>query len=308
MRILFVTILCVLAASFGVYAQAVDSGVAWGRDYTFERMVAKRAVNDKEDKGTISLVAYVYRPVKNDRREVVLFSHGSTGGLTTSPKEPIGGPPMPVVNFFIARGYTLVAPMRRGRNESTGTFIEECSTFTGQCSTAEQVALGERGIREALADTNAVIDQIILGRLVPRESKIIAGGISRGGFLSLMLAGERPKLVKGVVNFVGGWYGVTERLTAAENDRRMADHKIRLERSARATQVASIWLYAARDPFYKDGVAAELHRYWTDAGGKGEFVYFNEHTLLTGHQVATNVALWGKPVDALLKTIDSAKP
>jgi pimeloyl-ACP methyl ester carboxylesterase len=308
MRILFGAILYLLAANLCMHAQAVDSGVAWERDYTFERMVATRTVNDKEDKGKITLVAYVYRPVKNDRREVVLFSHGSTGGLATSPKEPMGGPPMPVINFFVARGYTLVAPMRRGRNESTGTYVEECSAFTGQCTTAEQVALGERGIREALADTNAVIDQIVLRRLVPRESKIIAGGISRGGFLSLMLAGERPKLVKGVVNLVGGWYGVTERLTAAENDQRMADHKIRLERAARATQVPSVWLYAARDPLYKDGVAADLHRYWTNAGGKGEFVYFSEHSLLTGHQVATNVALWGKHVDALLKTIDPAKP
>jgi predicted acyl esterase len=90
-------------------------------------MTATRVVNDAEDKGTIRLVAYVYRPVNNDRKKVVLFSHGSTGGLAHSPKEALDAPPPPVVNYFVSRGYTLVAPMLGGRNESSGTYVEECS-------------------------------------------------------------------------------------------------------------------------------------------------------------------------------------
>jgi hypothetical protein len=35
-------------------------------------------------------------------------------------------------------------------------------------------------MKEALADTNAVIDQLIIGKLAARGSKILAG-ISRGG-------------------------------------------------------------------------------------------------------------------------------
>ena len=198
MRMLIVTILLILLTGLNVSAQAVDSGFAWGRDYTFERMTATRVVNDAEDKGTIRLVAYVYRPVKNDRHKVVLFSHGSTGGLSRSSKEPLDGPPFPLINFFVSRGYTLIVPMRRGRNESSGTYVEECSVFTNQCAAEDQVPLGERAIKEALADTNAVIDQLIVGKLASRDSKILAAGISRGGFLSLILAGERPTLVEGV--------------------------------------------------------------------------------------------------------------
>ena len=152
----------------------------------------------------------------------------------------------------MSRGYTLVAPSRRGRGESTGTYVEECSVYIGQCTAADQLTLGERAIREALLDTDAVIEQLILGRLVPRESKILAGGISRGGFLSLILAGERPKLVKGVINFVGGWYGVTDRLLEAENKQRMDDQFARLVRAARQTRAPSIWFYAARDPLYRE--------------------------------------------------------
>lgn len=307
MRVFAGFILFVAAVTADVSGQAINPEFVHGRDYTFERIEAKRKVNDAEDKGTIRLVTYVYRPLKNDRREVVLFSHGSTAGLARSPKEPLEAPPPAVIRFFVSRGYTLVAPSRRGRGESTGTYIEECSVYIGQCTVADQLALGERGIREALLDTDAVIEQLILGRIVPRDSKILAGGISRGGFLSLILAGERPKLVKGVVNFVGGWYGVTDRLTETENKQRLDDQKTRLTRAAKQTRVPTIWFYAARDPFYREGVPQELFRFWQDAGGQGEFVFINDHSLPSGHNVAANVALWERQTDAFLKAMNEVK-
>ena len=305
MRILFGIVLLTLFAMDNVWTQAVDSGFAWGRDYTFQRMTATRVVNDAEDKGTIRLVAYVYRPVKNDRHKVVLFSHGSTGGLSRSPKEAMDAPPIPVVSFFVSRGYTLVAPMRRGRNESSGTYVEECSVFTNQCTVEDQIPRGERALKEALADTNAVIDQLIIGKLAARDTKVFAAGISRGGFLSLILAGERPTLVEGVVNFVGGWIAVSDRLTDVQAKARMDDQKARLERAAKRFSGPSVWFYASRDPFYKDGVAQELHKYWTDAGGKGEFIYISDHNLQSGHVVASNPTLWSKQVQALLGKIDA---
>jgi len=136
--ILFLPVVFVVALAVPAPGQAINPEFVFGRDYTFERMVATRKVRDAEDKGTIRLVTYVYRPQRNDRHEVVLFSHGSTGGLATSPEEPGGSnaPPRAVVQFFVSRGYTVVAPMRRGRGESTGTYIEECSILkspTGFC-------------------------------------------------------------------------------------------------------------------------------------------------------------------------------
>jgi pimeloyl-ACP methyl ester carboxylesterase len=147
---------------------------------------------------------------------------------------------------------------------------------------------------------NAVIEQLILGNLAEKNAKIIATGISRGGFLSLVLAGERPNLVEGVINFVGGWYVVTDKVTDAQTKERMDDQKSRLQRAAARFKGPSVWAYAARDPFYKEGVSRELYQYWLDAGGKGDFLYFEDHTLPSGHNVATNPNLWGKQVDAFL--------
>ena len=72
--------------------------------------------------------------------------------------------------------------MRRGRGESTGSYVEECSVFTGECSVSDQLKLGERAIREALLDTDAVTQQLILGRLVRRESKLLLVGFPGAGF------------------------------------------------------------------------------------------------------------------------------
>ncbi len=307
MRSAAVGFLFIVAIAAPGSGQALSPEFVYGRDYTFERMVAERVVNDAQDKGTIRLVTYVYRPLKLNRHEAVLFSHGSTAGLARSPKEARDAPPPDVIRFFVSRGYTLVAPMRRGRGESSGTYVEECSVYVGQCTVAEQTALLERQQREALLDSNAVIDRLILGRIAPRQSKMLFAGISRGGFLSLILAGERPELAKGVVNFVGGWIGVTDRLTAQDIQQRMEKQKAMLGRAAKRTGAASIWFYAARDPYYKEGVPQELHRYWLDAGGRAEFVYIDDPTLTPGHAIAPQAALWERQVDAFLQSVDTGK-
>ncbi|HET7707663.1 MAG TPA: alpha/beta fold hydrolase [Thermoanaerobaculia bacterium] len=289
-----------LILSLASSAASAQIEMMWGRDYTFERMVATRVVRDAHDSGPIKLVTYVYRPLKNDRREVVLYSHGSTGAR--SPKDPIGTPPpIQIVNFFLSRGYTVVAPLRRGRSESTGAFVEECSEYANPCTDAEQAVITDRSIKEALLDTTAVIDQLVLGRIVARNSKILAAGHSRGGFLSLMLAGERPQVVKGVINFSGGWRIVSSQVEEAVRRERMRTQTESLARAAKRTTVPSIWLYAARDPFYAEGTPQELVKAWLDAGGKAEFIYLTDHSLENAHALPSSPILWARPLDAFLK-------
>ena len=84
-------------------AQAINPEFVYLRDYLFEKTYATRQVDDADDKGTIRLVSYIWRPVKDDRHEVILFNHGSTAGLTRSPQEPTAAdlPPGPLVRYFI---------------------------------------------------------------------------------------------------------------------------------------------------------------------------------------------------------------
>ena len=273
------------------------------RDYTFERLEAQREVHVAEDNGIIRLVAYVYRPVKNDRREVVLYSHGSTASWSRSPKEQGDAPPVAVLRFFLSRGYTVVAPMRRGRGESSGTYVEECPVYAGRCSPADQVALGDRALREALLDTYAVIDQIVY-QIVSRDSKIIAAGHSRGGFLSLVLAGERPQAVKGVVNFAGGWQAMNDRVTPEDHRHRVEVQAIPLARAANHAKAPSIWIYADRDPFYNEAGRQAILKAWRDAGGRAEYILVTEHALPNPHAIPTNATYWESQLDSFLKLLD----
>jgi dienelactone hydrolase len=200
--------------------------------------------------------------------------------------------------------YTLVAPMRRGRGESSGAYVEECSVYVGQSTVPEQTAMATPALREALLDTNTVIDQLVLGKLVPKDSKMIAAGISRGGFLSLMLAAERPTQIKGIVNFVGGWLGVTDRLAAEDIKARMDLHQLLLTNAAQKTKAPTVWFYGARDPFYTEGIPRQWFEIWQKAGGRGEFVFIDDPSLPTGHTVAPNINLWQKQVDAMLKSLE----
>jgi len=273
----------------------------YGTSYAFEQMTATRQVNDKFDHGRITLVANIYRPVKNDAQKVVLFSHDSTGGWVRSPKESIPAPPPAVLEFFIAQGFTIVAPMRRGVGFSTGTYREECPLSAGQCTVGENTSVSIAGLQEAIKDTDAVIDQIILKKLRPRNSQILLAGISRGGFLSIIMAARRPALALGVLNFVGGWLSISDVFPASENTARSKFQEEHLNAAGKSMrEIPTLWLYASRDIFYTEAVTRQFFKTFTAAGGRGEYVFVQEHALANGHQIATLLRHWQAPVNQLL--------
>ena len=159
----------------------------------------------------------------------------------------------------------------------------------------------ERSLGEAMLDTSAVIDQIVLGRLMRRDGKFLLVGVSRGGFLSLMIASERPEQVKGVVNFVGGWLSVSPKYPDADNAQRLKAQSDRLTQAARRSAVPSVWIYAARDPLYDEATTRELFRAYREAGGRGDYVFVRDHALPSGHNVASALPLWQSAVEEFLK-------
>src|SRR5262245_64851259 len=105
-------------------------------------MRSVRSVRDAIDPGPITLVAYVYRPLKLDRHEVVLYSHGSTAGYAVSPMEP-RAPERSGIQFFTSRRYPVGAPMRRGVRASWGTYREEGPGQAGGCTIPERPSVFE---------------------------------------------------------------------------------------------------------------------------------------------------------------------
>jgi pimeloyl-ACP methyl ester carboxylesterase len=297
--------MCVLATTATFYAQRQSPPpFRYGTSYTFERVSATRVVNDEFDRGPLTLAVNVYRPVTNDRRRVVLWSHGSTGGWEEHPGELTEFPRRSMIEFFISRGFTIVAATRRGVGFSTGTYREECPFSAGQCSWSDNIALAPLALEEAIRDTTAVMDQIVLGRIVPADAKIILGGVSRGGFLSLVVAGVRPESVSGVVSFVGGWLAIND---AAGDEENFASLRFQAETLAvvgTRTEAPTLWLYGAGDSYYGEVSTRQFFRAFMQSGGRGEYVLISDHALADGHLIPGEPGLWEGRLDGFLRELD----
>lgn len=253
-----------------------------GVHYSFERMVAERTVDDAFDKGAIQLVSYVYRPMIRPSRDVVVVLHGSTGGMVISPAEVnLGsGPP---IGFFIERGYTIVVPMRRGRAESSGHYVEECAYQAGKCSLADYRELTASGIADAVASTEAVVDQIVMKRLQPKQGRFLLWGSSRGGLLALRYAAAHPERVRGVVAVSPGWLSMTDKWPEEENRLRLMLQTSLLAEAGKLYKGPTLWIYGDADPFYPEVLTRQLFEAYKTAGGAGRYVQVRNHKLPTGH-------------------------
>ena len=267
----FFAVAAMLGSSEEARAQAC--AVFNGVDYQFERRVAVREVNDEHDRGRVELVTYVYRPLRNDRRTIVLFSHGSIGGLSSHPREPFVLS-CALKEFFLTRGYTLVVPTRRGRGESTGTYLEECGRrFDPACTPVRnREVIAPRALDEALADTLTVLDQVVFGDLASADSKVVLAGLSRGGFLSFAVAAERPRQVAAIISFAGGWLDFQPELHSADEQRlRLEFHQQRLRRFGARFAGPTLWLHAPDDPLYGEAITRRFHAAYLQGGGRGAY-------------------------------------
>jgi pimeloyl-ACP methyl ester carboxylesterase len=284
--VLTVAAACLVGDLARAQAPAPQSPVN-GVDYRFKRLVTKRFVDDGVDQGWIKLVSYVYQPLEG-RGDVAIVLHGSTGGMASSPNEPLDVRDFPV-DFLLGRGLTVVVPLRRGRAESTGAYVEECPYHPGRCSLADSRAMADEALTDALASTEAVFDDI-QEKLTPREGKVVLWGLSRGGFLALAFAARRPSQVRGVVAVSAGWLSIADPWPADENAARLEFHRARLAADGSRFDGPTLWVYADRDPFYRDAVTRQFFEAWKSAGGAGRYLFIAEHPGATGHTPA--MRLW----------------
>jgi len=271
-----------------------------GRHYRFERLWARRQVNDHADRGEIGLLSLVYRPLQADRSQVAVYLHGSTGGMRRDPAEPIA-PQTSIVNYFVARGFTLVVPLRRGFGGSGGTYIAECSLWSDpDCTRDRYIELAGPALEDAIADTACVLDHVVAGDPRTRDAKVLLVGQSRGGFLAFAVAAAHPDRIHGVVSFAGGWLRVGASLTSEINARSrafMADH---LRDFAHRYWRDTLWIYGAGDSFYADDTTRAWFDAYSESGGRGRYLLIGEHPQPDGHRVVSLSSLWAPAVDEYL--------
>ena len=237
---------------------------------------ARIPVNDSGPLGTkgITLEATLYRPGGDGPFPVVVFNHGSTGGNPAAVKVTRKADRQ--AHFFVERGFAVVAPMRRGRGASDGFYGESYG-----CDSANLIS----GVARAVEDVDGVVAWLDSQPWADTK-RLVMSGISRGGFLSVVYAGERPQRVKGVVNFVGGWTGERcEGFNAAS-----------FTQAGRDSRAPMLWLYGGVDHYYGPASIRAYHDAFVKAGGHGALHLYPKE----GHDLANQVGLWEATADAYL--------
>lgn len=228
------------------------------------------------DGTTVKLSTVTYKPMGDGPFPTLIFHHGS--GLFERPYDPKA-----VAQWFVARGWAVIAPSRRGRGGSQG--VDEEGTT---CSESAALEGADRALRDIEAVTPALIAQTFVDR-----SRIAVGGQSRGGILSVAWSGQHPE-VRAVVNFVGGWI-----------DGRICRHASAINQSLLERGVAwgqpSLWLYGDNDLFYPLEHTRANFAAFQAAGGKGVWHdYKPPGEGLSGHQIGMVPELWTADMGAYL--------
>src|SRR4051794_35874035 len=107
--------------------------------------------------------------------------------------------PLPkLAAWFVARGYAVLTPVRRGFGDSPGPMVE--NVLHGWTSTVEDYI---RSANSSADDVAAAMRFIRDQPFVDRD-RIVLVGVSAGGYTSVALAARRPEGVRAVVSFAGG--------------------------------------------------------------------------------------------------------
>lgn len=209
----------------------------------------------KSGQDSVAIEVTLFEPEGEGPFPVAVLSHGS-------PRFVAERRAMGRVRFetqsreFLARGFAVAVPTRRGYGNSGGGWAEGY----GSCANPDYARAGIESARDIRATLDALKAQ-------PRVDthRVLLVGESAGGWASIAAAsGELPGL-KAVVNFAGG------RGSYAPNSVCNAGRLV--EAAAlygRTSTVPQLWIYAANDTFFGPDLAARMHEAFVASGGRAK--------------------------------------
>jgi dienelactone hydrolase len=217
----------------------------------------------------------------------VVFNHGSTGSEWNRSLYSRTVAPAIVANYFVERGWMALLPQRRGRGKSGGVYGEGLASDGSGYSCDVEIAIA--GFERAVEDIDVVVNYL-RDRSDVNQDKLVIGGVSRGGILSIAYAGMRPNTFHGSINFNGGWLG-----------RACPSHEfvnpVLFERGA-PSGISTLWLHGSHDQYYRIGHCKGNFERFRSAGGQGKFV-----AAPMGHALMFKPALWKEHVDRYLHAL-----
>lgn len=257
---------------------------------TFATRIDERAPTPFSEAGQpISLEVVLFKPLGEGRFPTIMFNHGSTGDGSDPSKFGLTFTSKTIVRYFVERGWMVAFPQRRGRGLSDGLYDEGFKPDRSAYSCTEDLALG--GAERALEDLDVATDWL-RGRADVDTTRMLVGGSSRGGILSVAYVARRPEVYFGAINFVGGWLG------EGCGDYRSVNRAIIV--SGARFPGPSLWLYGVNDSFYSVSYSRTNFDSFSAAGGLGAFHQFTRASGLNGHFLINDPVLWASTMDEFL--------
>ncbi|WP_020697161.1 alpha/beta hydrolase family protein [Reyranella massiliensis] len=212
--------------------------------------------------GGANLIATVLRPPGEARQPLVIINHGSPadGSRRATMERPRYAT---LSSWFVARGYVVVLPIRRGYGDSGGTWAEGY----GRCESPDYFNAG----LQSAADIQATIDYMRSQPYVAADRTIVVGQ-SAGGWAAIALSSRNPPGVSGMINFAGG-RGGQQKMAGGDIGNCTPDALVDAAAKYGATaRVPMLWIYAENDSFFEPALARRMAEAYDKAGGKATYL------------------------------------
>jgi pimeloyl-ACP methyl ester carboxylesterase len=194
---------------------------------------------------------------------------------------------------FLAMGYAVIVPTRRGYGESGGEWAEGY----GSCNDPDYYSAGLETAKDVLAALEAV-----RGEPWADTKRVVLAGHSAGGFGSVAAASRPFDGLVGVINFAGGRGSMAPQQVCEEA--RLVDA---MGRYGAGAKTPSLWVYSANDQFFGPQLAQRMHRAYVRSGGKAEFVEAPPAGADGHSYFARSVDDWAPRVRDFLQRIGAAR-
>jgi dienelactone hydrolase len=235
----------------------------------------------------------VFRPAGAGPFPVLVLSHGSPRSAESRRAE--GRQRMAAQSErFVAMGFAVLVPTRRGYGGSGGEWAEAY----GRCNAPDYYRAG----LETARDLRAAVDAI-RGESWADTARIVLAGQSAGGFGSVAAASTAFEGLVGVVNFAGGRGSLAPGEVCGE-----AQLVEAMARYGSSTRVPGLWIYSRNDHYFGPALARRMHAAFRRSGGSAEFLEAPA-TGRDGHgYFARAMDDWGPRVEEFLTRIGARTP
>jgi hypothetical protein len=241
---------------------------------------------------------HICRPEGIAKPRLVVINHGSPPNPRERPRMPLLSCDSEAAQWFLHRQYAVVIVLRLGYGASDGPWAEGY----GGCDDADFYQAGLETAREI----NAIVDYAITLRDVD-TSDVVVVGQSAGGWGTVAFNSIAHPHVSAFINMAGGRGGhYRDRPNSNCHPEKLVEAVAKYGNTATTPM---LWVYVKNDSFFNPKLARVMYEYFSQTGGKAEFLTPESfdgdgHHLFAGRGGSS---IWGPAVEKYLNQVGSTR-